>query len=90
MSYVKDKPYNELPLLPPDKSNWETIAVYKKLVEAAAALAELKGRLPVIPNPLMLINTLVLQEAKDSSTIENIFTSNDKMYKALSSSSSFD
>lgn len=90
MTYRKDQPYNELPLLPPDKSNWETIRVYKKLAEAAAALAELKGRLPVIPNPLMLINTLVLQEAKDSSTIENIFTSNDKMYKALSASGNID
>jgi len=85
MSFVKEKPYNELPLLLPDKSNWETLDVYKKLGDARAALAELKGRLPIIPNPLMLINTLVLQEAKDSSTIENIFTTNDALYKAFSS-----
>ncbi len=90
MSFIRNQPYNELPLLLPDSSNWEKIEVYKKLAEAAAALAELKGRLPVIPNPLMLINTLVLQEAKDSSTIENIFTSNDKMYRALSASSRVD
>ncbi len=77
MSYSKEQPYNNLPLLPPDKSLWETMEVYKKLADARAALAELKERLPVIPNPLMLINTLVLQEAKDSSTIENIFTTND-------------
>lgn len=88
MSFTKDQPYNDLPLLPPDKSKWETMDVYKKLAEARAALAELKGRLPVIPNPLMLINTLVLQEAKDSSTIENIFTTNDELYKAFSSSAS--
>ena len=69
MSYTKDKPYNDLPLLLPDKKGWETINVYKKLAEARAALAELKGRLPIIPNPLMLINTLVLQEAKDSSPL---------------------
>jgi Fic family protein len=69
----------------PDRSVWETINVYKKLAEARSALAELKGRLPIIPNPLMLINTLVLQEAKDSSTIENIFTTNDELYKAFSS-----
>jgi Fic family protein len=74
MSFSRKKPYNDLPLLLPDKSVWESINVYKKLAEARAALAELKGRLPIIPNPLMLINTLVLQEAKDSSTIENIFT----------------
>jgi Fic family protein len=85
MSFSKNKPYNDLPLLLPDKSVWESINVYKKLAEARAALAELKGRLPIIPNPLMLINTLVLQEAKDSSTIENIFTTNDALYKAFSS-----
>lgn len=86
MSISKDQPYNDLPLLLPDSSNWEKLSIYKKLAEARAALAELKGRLPIIPNPLMLINTLVLQEAKDSSTIENIFTTNDQLYKALSSS----
>lgn len=86
MSYSKDQPYNDLPLILPDASNWEKLNIYKKLAEARAALAELKGRLPVIPNPIMLINTLVLQEAKDSSTIENIFTTNDKLYKAFSSS----
>jgi len=88
MSFQKEQPYNSLPLLLPDNSTWETMEVYKKLAEARAALAELKGRLPVIPNPLMLINTLVLQEAKDSSTIENIFTTNDTLYKAFSSSNS--
>jgi Fic family protein len=88
MSFSKDKPYNELPLLLPDASVWEKLSVYKKLAEARAALAELKGRLPIIPNPLMLINTIVLQEAKNSSTIENIFTTNDKLYKAFSSTAS--
>jgi Fic family protein len=85
MAFKKDSPFNELPLLMPDKRFWETIEVYKKLAEARASLAELKGRLPIIPNPLMLINTLVLQEAKASSTIENIFTTNDTLYKAFSS-----
>ena len=87
MSFNRNKPYNDIPLLLPDKSNWESIKLYKKLAEARAAIAELKGRLPIIPNPLMLINTLVLQEAKDSSTIENIFTTNDALYKAFSSPS---
>lgn len=88
MNFQKDQPYNNLPFLPPDVNIWETIDVYKKLAEARAALSELKGRLPVIPNPLMLVNTLVLQEAKDSSTIENIFTTNDELYKAFSLSAS--
>ena len=88
MSYKKELPYNDLPDLLPDNNLWETVEVYKKLADARASLAELKGRLPIIPNPLMLINTLVLQEAKDSSTIENIFTTNDELYKAFSSSGS--
>lgn len=81
-----NQPYNELPLLPPSKDVWEQIEVYKVLAEARAALAELKGRCPVIPNPYMLINTLVLQEARDSSSIENIFTTSDKLYRAFASS----
>lgn len=88
MSFSRNKPYNDLPTLLPDRKVWENINIYKKLAEARAALAELKGRLPIIPNPLMLINTLVLQEAKDSSTIENIFTTNDALYKAFSSPAS--
>ncbi len=88
MSFNRNKPYNDLPTLLPDKKVWENINIYKKLAEARASLAELKGRLPIIPNPLMLINTLVLQEAKDSSTIENIFTTNDALYKAFSSPAS--
>ena len=82
----KNKAYNELPLLPPSKEVWEQLEVYNVLAEARAALAELKGRCPVIPNPYMLINTLVLQEAKDSSSIENIFTTSDKLYRAFASS----
>lgn len=86
MNFIADKPYSDLPLLPPNPKQWETIAIYKQLAKARAALAELKGRAPVIPNPKMLINTLVLEEAKDSSSIENIFTSTDKLYRAFSSS----
>lgn len=82
----KNKPYNDLPLLPPSQEVWEQIEVYKVLAGARAALAELKGRCLVIPNPYMLINTLVLQEAKDSSSIENIFTTSDKLYRAFASS----
>jgi len=88
MVFKPDQPFNDLPLLPPSKEAWETVPIYKVLAEARAAMAELKGRMPVIPNPLMLINTLVLQEAKESSSIENIFTSSDKLYKAFASPSS--
>ncbi|MGB3346126.1 MAG: Fic/DOC family N-terminal domain-containing protein [Candidatus Humimicrobiia bacterium] len=71
--------------MPPENRYYETINLYKKLSESRAALAELKGRTPVIPNPLMLVNTLVLQEARDSSIIENVVTSNDKLYRAFTS-----
>jgi len=86
MSFTANKPYNDLPLLPPKPEKWETLEIYRQLAKARAALAELKGRAPVIPNPKMLINTLVLEEAKNSSSIENVFTSTDKLYKAFSSS----
>lgn len=85
MAFAASQPYNELPLLPPAEEAWEILPVYKVLAEARAAMAELKGRMPIIPNPLMLINTLVLQEARESSSIENIFTTSDKLYKAFAS-----
>lgn len=87
MKFHPAKPYNDLPLLPPG-TDVETKPVLKKLTAARAALAELKGSSAMIPNPLMLINTIVLQEAKASSEIENIFTTNDVLYKAFSSGSS--
>lgn len=85
MPFNRKEPYNELPLLPPGKEFYEDIELYKVLARARASLAELKGRSPIIPNPKMLINTIALQEAIDSSTIENIVTSRDKLFKAFSS-----
>lgn len=70
----------QLTLLPP-KVDLETKAVLKKLIQAHAALAELKGVASTIPNENILINTLVLQEAKDSSAIENIITTHDELFK---------
>jgi Fic family protein len=60
----------------------ETKQVLKKLTGAHRALAELKGLVSSIPNEHILINTLGLQEAKDSSEIENIITTHDDLYKA--------
>jgi len=60
----------------------ETRAVLKRLPKAHAALAELKGIASTIPNQVILINTLGLQEAKDSSAIENIITTHDDLYKS--------
>lgn len=76
------KPFNQLPLLPP-KKNIETNAILKKSVTAGRALAELKGIGGTIPNQAMLINTIVLQEAQSSSEIENIITTTDALFKAL-------
>lgn len=60
----------------------ETKAVLKSLPSAHAALAELKGIASTIPNQSILINTLGLQEAKDSSAIENIITTHDDIFKS--------
>lgn len=69
---------SELPL----KMDVETKAVLKSLPSAHAALAELKGIASTIPNQSILINTLGLQEAKDSSAIENIITTHDDLFKS--------
>ena len=71
---------NNVNLLPPIKE-LETKAVLKKLLSTHRYLAELKGKAISIPNESILINTLVLQEAKDSSEIENIITTHDELYK---------
>lgn len=68
----------ELPL----KIDIETKRVLKSLPSAHAALAELKGIASTIPNQTILLNTLGLQEAKDSSAIENIITTHDDLYKS--------
>jgi Fic family protein len=68
-------------LLPP-VADLETRAVLKALAPAHRYLAELKGLAATIPNEHILINTLALQEAKDSSEIENVITTHDELYKA--------
>ena len=70
----------KLPTLPP-KTELETSKVFKQLVKAHKSLAELKGISKTIPNENILIDTLTLQEAKDSSEIENIVTTHDDLYK---------
>ena len=73
---------NSLPQLPVDGAAIETRAVLKKLAHAHRALAELKGVAASIPNQRILIDTLSLQEARDSSAIENIITSQDELYRS--------
>jgi len=69
--------------LPPPKGLVETIETLRAANKATAALAELKGIAKTIPNQAMLVNAIVLQEAKDSSEIENLITTQDELYKAL-------
>ncbi|WP_352422898.1 Fic family protein [Proteiniphilum sp.] len=71
----------KIPTLPLD-TDVETKAVLRQLSAANRRLAELKGVALTIPNENILINTLILQEAKDSSAVENIVTTHDDLYKA--------
>ncbi|MCA1752979.1 MAG: Fic family protein [Flavobacteriales bacterium] len=80
----RNSPWNDLPELPLREELYRTIDIVEKLGEAKAALAGLQGRSAVIPNQGLLINTISLQEAKISSEIENIFTTDDELYKAFS------
>ena len=84
LKFDRQKPYNDLPLLPPNKDLENNPAILKRLVSASRALATVNGNLNRLPNPLMLINTLALQEARASTEIENIFTTEDELYKAIS------
>jgi Fic family protein len=59
----------------------ETVPVLKKAASAHRYLAELKGMSRSIPNQSILVNTLALQEAKDSSAIENIITTHDELFR---------
>ena len=69
--------------LPPD-ADLETKLVLKKLSRAHRALAELKGFAETMPNKNILINAITINEAKDSSEIENIITTHDELFKAMS------
>ncbi len=81
MTFDRSKPFNDLPLLPPPV-DLETKAVLKQAIAANRALADLKGLARQIPNQGVLINGIVLQEARLSSEIENIVTTNDELYRA--------
>jgi Fic family protein len=79
-SWRAETPYNHLPALPP-AHDLESKAVLKACITARAALAELKQAAELIPNQTMLINTIPLLEAKDSSEIENIVTTTDQLFQ---------
>ncbi len=69
------------PLASLDLKQFETVAILKKVAAASRQLAELKGVAATIPNQGILIDTLFMQEAKESSAIENIVTTHDELFK---------
>lgn len=75
-----NRPFNDLPPLPP-RVDLETKAILKTCVSARAKLAALKEAAALIPNQDVLINSIPLREAKDSSAIENIVTTNDRLFR---------
>lgn len=77
-----DQPYNHMPVLPP-AGELENHAVLKACIEARAALAELKLAGELLPNQALLMNMLPMLEAKDSSEIENIITTSDRLFQGV-------
>ncbi|XPP27184.1 MAG: Fic family protein [Leucobacter sp.] len=81
MEWAPDRPYNELPQLPPPGVDLETKAVLKATAAARAALAALDQAVRRIPNPVVLVNAIPLLEAQASSEIENIVTTTDDLFR---------
>ena len=77
-------PYNDLAQIPPSRALIETVEILRQVNKTAAAVGELKGLANTLPNPEILLNAVVLKEASASSEIENIITTQDKLYQALS------
>jgi Fic family protein len=84
--FSPDKPYNDLPFLPPN-AEIETKPILRKVASAGRQLAELNGLVHSLPNPTILVNSVTLQEARASSEIENILTTNDRLFKAFTAKS---
>ncbi|MEM9339337.1 MAG: Fic family protein [Bacteroidota bacterium] len=80
----RNSPWNDLPNLPIHEDLYRTVRIMEQLGNAKSALGRLHGRSIAIPNQGVLINTISLQEAKASSEIENIFTTDDQLYQAYS------
>ena len=83
-AYDRNIPYNNLPPLPPATELYRDEDVLNKLMIASRRLAQLKGLASTLPNQSIFVNTIALREAKASSAIENIFTTDDELYRTLS------
>ncbi len=75
-------PYNNLPHLPP-KNFKETPKILKQLIKSHKALSELKGYSELLPNKNIILSSITIKEAKDSSEIENIITTHDELFQSL-------
>lgn len=80
MTFDPGIPYNALPELPPAQ-DIETKAVLRKCIDATRKLEGLRQAAKLIPNQDVLINSIPLREAQDSSEIENIVTTNDRLFR---------
>lgn len=79
MNWNSNKPYNDLPILPPEQ-DIETKPVLKACTSARVALAELSQLAKLSSNPRILLNTFPLLEAQSSSEVENIFTTTNALF----------
>jgi Fic family protein len=82
MAFDRSLPYNDLPLLPP-AADLESKAVLKQAIASRTAMANLRGAAKLLPNQGVLIQAIGLQEAKLSSEIENIVTTNDDLFRGF-------
>jgi Fic family protein len=82
MGFDRSQPYNDLPLLPP-ATDLESKAVLKQVIASRTAMANLRGAAKLLPNQGVLIQAIGLQEAKLSSEIENIVTTNDELFRGF-------
>lgn len=81
--FEPDVANNGLAPLPVDRERVETLTTLRKSLTATAAVAELKGISNILQNQNILLNAVILREAKASSEVENIVTTQDKMYRSL-------
>ncbi|MCK5022264.1 MAG: Fic family protein, partial [Candidatus Pacebacteria bacterium] len=88
-NFNSEIPFNDLPLLPP-KLELDTKKVLLKTISASRALAQLNGAMINLPNPRLFLDTIHLLEAKASSEIENIITTNDDLYKSVVAEKKFE
>ena len=77
-------PFNDLPMLPPANAEIEPVKILRQAVKSSVAISGLKGLVKTLPNPSIFLNAIILKEAQASSEIENVITTQDKLYEALS------